>query len=97
MPAIINKSEIMPWTRDNIQTSPNVSGVYTLRSSTTVESILYIGMAGAGRLRERILEHFSSGDISGVNYFDWYQTQTEEDARVLENMWITKYHPPYNT
>lgn len=97
MTTIIRRSEIMPWTRENLQTVPNVSGVYTFRSSTTIESILYIGMAGPGRLRERLLEHFDSGEIGGTSYFDWYETSTEEDARVLEGMWITKYHPPYNT
>lgn len=97
MTVIINKSEIMRWTKENIQTVPNVSGVYTLRSSTTVESILYIGMAGPGRLKERLLEHFYSGEIAEIHYFDWYETRTEEDARLLESMWIIKYHPPYNT
>jgi excinuclease UvrABC nuclease subunit len=97
MPAIIRKSEIIHWSRENIQTVPDTNGVYTLRSSTTIESILYIGMAGPGRLRDRLLEHFNSQEIGGINYFDWYETNTEEDARILESMWITKYHPPYNT
>lgn len=94
--AFIQKSGILLWTKKNIDNTPNICGVYILRRSTMVEGILYIGMAGDGRLKERILEHFSSKDIPGVNFFDWYETNTERDASVLESFWISKYTPIYN-
>ncbi len=91
-----NKSEILTWTKENIDSVPNTRGVYILRKNTTIESILYIGMAGEKRLKERILEHFNSKDVPEVNFFDWYETKTESDARILENFWIDKYVPIYN-
>lgn len=97
MSVIVERSEIMLWNRENIERTPDSCGVYTLRTSTTIESIIYIGMAGDARLRERLLDHFNQKDISGVLFFDWYRTQTEADARELEQLWITKYHPQCNT
>jgi len=94
--AFIKKSGILPWTKGNIDNVLNTYGIYILRKDTTIEGILYIGMASKGRLREKILEHFNSNDIPGVNFFDWYETTTENDAKVLEKFWITKYIPIFN-
>ena len=94
--AFSKKSGILPWTKENIDNVLDTYGIYILRRDTTIVGILYIGMASKGRLRERILEHFNSNDIPGVNFFDWYETITENDAKVLENFWITKYAPIYN-
>lgn len=96
MPTIINKSEIMPWTMENIDKVLDISGIYTLRASTTVESILYIGATEKGKLKGKLIEHFNQGIINEIRYFDWYQTNSDEDARVLQQSWITKYHPQFN-
>ena len=94
--SFINKSGILEWSEKNINNIPNICGVYVLRDNTTIGGILYVGMARTGRFKERILEHFNSGDIPGVRFFDWYQTKTEEDASALERFWISKYIPPHN-
>ena len=94
--AFPNKSDILIWTKENIDNVPDTCGIYTLRKNTRIEGILYIGMAGERRLKERILEHFNSNDITGVIFFDWYETKTESDAKVLEEFWIDKYAPIYN-
>ena len=91
-----NRSDILKWIKENVDSVPDTCGIYTLRKNTRIEDILYIGMAGEKRLRERILEHFNSNDIPGVIFFDWYETKTENDAKVLEKFWINKYVPTYN-
>lgn len=96
MSTIIHQSEIMSWTREDIEKVPEISGIYTLRSSTTVESILYIGATGPVKLKEKLIEHFLQGKMSEIRYFDWYQTNSDEDARVLQQSWIIKYHPQFN-
>lgn len=92
----IKKSGILQWERENIDSVPDTCGVYTLRSNTRIGGILYVGKAGVGRLKERILEHFKSKDIPGVIFFDWYETRTEDDAKALESFWRTRYNPPHN-
>lgn len=91
----INKSGILMWEHGIISLTPVVAGVYVLRDFS--KSIVYIGSAGAGRLRERLLEHWRDSDIPGVAYFDWYHTADTRDARSLENTWISRYKPRYNT
>lgn len=90
----IRKSSIMSWTYGNISSTPDVAGVYVLRDAN--QTIIYIGSAGASRLRERLLEHWNESDIPGVSYFDWYQTSSTEEARVLEKAWIAEHRPKHN-
>jgi excinuclease UvrABC nuclease subunit len=98
MTNIINKSEeILLWTEENIKKAPEGVGIYTLRDSTTVDSIIYIGIADKQQLRQKLLDHFKTEDIDGVKFFDWYQTDTFENASTLHQSWISKYHPKFNT
>lgn len=90
----ITKSGILMWEHEIISATPDVAGVYVLRDFN--QSIIYIGSAGSGRLRERLLEHWRSSDIPEVRYFDWYQTADTRDARSLENTWIRRYQPRFN-
>ncbi len=92
MPRIKNKSNILPWSIDNITVTPPMPGVYVLRDSTSV--IIYIG--SSGDLKERLKEHFLSKDISDVLFFDWYETNGINEARELEKNWIEEYHPKFN-
>ena len=79
-----NKSPIQSWSYSNILAAPEVAGVYVLRDAA--QSITYIGSAGAGRLRGRLLEHWNNSDVPGVHFFDWYQTASTDDARSLERL-----------
>lgn len=92
---IINKSLILSWNEFNTQSSPEANGVYVMRESPTLEGIIYIG--SSNNLRERLLTHWRENDISSVKFFDWYQTKTDEEAKQLERLWITKYKPRFNT
>jgi excinuclease UvrABC nuclease subunit len=90
----IRKSVIMQWGHGNISTTPDVAGVYVLRDFS--QRIVYIGSAGAGRLRERLMEHWNNSDVPSVSHFDWYQTIGTDDARQLERYWVGKYQPRFN-
>ena len=94
MTTIQKKSGILPWSIDNITISLPKPGVYVLRDSTPVEGIIYIG--SAENLKERLKEHFLSEDISGVLFFDWYETIGINEARELEKKWIKEYQPKFN-
>ena len=91
---IINKSLILSWNEFNIQDIPQTNGIYVLRDFPALEGIIYIG--SSNNLRERLLTHWRENDISSVKFFDWYQTNTENEARVLERNWIIKYKPRFN-
>jgi len=94
MTNIIKQSGILPWQATNISLAPSKPGVYALRVSTEISSVIYIGSADN---LERILnEHFLSGDIPGVSFFDWYETGSLSEARDIEKQWIIEYSPKYN-
>lgn len=94
MTNIIKQSGILPWQATNIALAPSRPGVYVLRTATEIGSIIYIG--STDNLERRLNEHFLSGDIPGVLFFDWYETGLLEDARNIEKQWIIKYSPKYN-
>ncbi len=94
MTNIIKQSGILPWQATNIASAPSRSGVYVLRIATEISSIVYIG--SSDNLERRLNEHFLSGDIPGISFFDWYETGSLEEARNIEKQWIVKYSPRYN-
>jgi excinuclease UvrABC nuclease subunit len=94
MTNIIKKSGILPWQALNITSAPSKPGVYVLRTATEISSIVYIG--SSDNLERRLNEHFLTGDIPGVLFFDWYETNTLDEARQLERQWIIQYSPRYN-
>jgi excinuclease UvrABC nuclease subunit len=73
---------------------PDTPGVYVLRSFPSPNGILYIG-SGENLLCE-LQKHFISEDIPEVAFFDWYPTETIEQARQQEKSWILQYSPKYN-
>lgn len=92
---IIQKSNILSWSRDNIDIIPsNSSGVYVLRNIPSLNGIIYIG--SSDDIRRRLTEHWLLGDISETVWFDWYQTNTLEEAQIIERTWISQYTPKYN-
>ena len=94
MTNIIKNSGILPWQATNIVAAPSKPGVYVLRTATEISSIIYIG--STDNLERRLNEHFLSGDVPGVLFFDWYETGLLEEARNIEKQWIIKYSPKYN-
>ena len=94
MARFINKSDILSWNEANLRHMPDVAGVYCLRDVS--RSVIYIGSVGANRLKARLMEHYNSCDVPGVQYFDCYQCISGTEARALEKEWIQRYQPLYN-
>ena len=90
------QSNVLVWPGANIKKALQTCGVYTLHTDTTVVSIRYIGSAGAGRLRARLMEHYTTRDHPRTTYFHWAKCTNTENTRTLECNWIAKYNPPGN-
>ncbi len=89
---VIRSSDVLAWTERIISQAPQAPGVYVLYDRA--RKILYIGMSG--NLRERLFQHYRESDIPGVAFFQWFETDSEENARSVESDWVRKYRPPYN-
>jgi len=94
--AIKTQSQVLAWSESNIGNAPDACGVYTLRTGTSLESIGYIGYAGARRLKSRLMEHWTSRDRPQTTHFCWTECTDEKNAQELEQSWISKYKPPWN-
>jgi len=92
----LEQSSVLVWSETNVKNAPETCGVYTLRAGTTVDSIGYVGSAGAGRLRARLLEHWNNRDHPRTTHFCWTKCASEQAAKDLESAWIAKYKPPWN-
>ena len=90
------QSKVYTWTEANIRKAPETCGVYTLRTGTPVASIGYVGMVGAGRLRARLMEHWTKRDHPKTTHFHWVKCPSEREAASLERSWREKYEPPWN-
>ena len=90
---IVRESGYLNYNED-IDKVPAVTGVYAFFSLS--KRCLYVGSAGAGRLRKRIKEHWQAGEWSHVYYFRWFQTDSVRNARRTEADLIKKYDPKYN-
>ena len=77
---------------------PLSCGVYIFKNKDG--EVLYVGKARS--LRVRVRTHFSSQNqflsqgIEQVEEIDWIETDTPEDALILERKLIRKYHPKFN-
>ena len=89
---ILQRSGILPWNEENINNCPEKTGVYILRNSPVNGGMLLIEKAD--NLRRSIMEHYSNKifeNISSVEFFDWYETNTDAEAEKLAAMWKEKY------
>ena len=87
---ITKKSGILIWSEENINTVPNNFGVYVIRSSPTNGAIISIEFST--NLREDLLRHYKEETFSDAKFFDWYLTNTEEEAKSLCKEWKIKYN-----
>jgi excinuclease ABC subunit C len=80
---------------------PTDPGVYLMRDNEG--NILYVGKAA--NLRKRVRSYFSIGQklspklqrlVARVNDLDFFVTNTEQEALILELNLIKSYHPRYN-
>ena len=86
---------------ERLKALPAKPGVYLMRDSRG--EVLYVGKAVS--LHNRLRSYFGSPSnlppkteamMSQVSDFDFYVTDSEQEALILENNLIKKYHPHYN-
>ena len=78
----------------NLENVPDQSGVYTLISRQG--EIIYTGLAGAGRLKSRLNEHPSSGDVRGATKFQIRPMSSTAEAKRVEAALIKRNKPREN-
>lgn len=79
------------FTLENINEVPNQAGVYILWRGVNRKP--YIGSAGAGRLRSRLLEHLRQRDRRGITSFQYKLTGSTKEARRWEKYYRDKLNP----
>jgi len=86
---------------ERLKALPAKPGVYLMRDSRG--EVLYVGKALS--LHNRVRSYFGSPSnmmpktqnmMAQVSDFDFYVTDSEQEALILENNLIKKYHPHYN-
>ena len=84
-----------PLSKKQVKESvPNQSGVYNILNRGG--DVVYTGMAGAGRLQDRLMEHLESGDIPGGSAFQIRPTSSSAQAQKVEANLIKRHQPKYN-
>ena len=91
---IIKESDYLSYNKENIDRVPAVTGVYALFDLS--KRCLYVGSAGARRLRARIKEHWRAGEWPDVFYFRWFQADSARSASDTEADLIQRHDPKYN-
>jgi hypothetical protein len=79
---IVKKSGILEWSDENINNSPATFGVYVLRSSPINGDILSV-KACENLKKELGAEKLESE--SGIKFFEWYSTTTNDDAALIKS------------
>ncbi len=78
----------------NLQDVHDQSGVYNLKNQKG--EIIYTGLAGAGRLKCRLNEHLSSGDVRGAKKFQTRPMSSKAEAKRVEAALIKRNRPREN-
>lgn len=86
--------------KEKIKTFPTASGVYVMKNQK--KHIIYVGKAK--NIRNRVRQYFTDHDtryqirflMDRVHDIDFLQTNTENEALLLENSLIKKHKPKYN-
>ncbi len=90
-------SRTKSFTKANIQNVPdNKTVVYKIKNDTGKN--LYTGIAGRGRVRERLLEHkeLKGESIPGATKFQIAQVENKDRAKKIETQIIKKEQPKFN-
>lgn len=78
----------------NVQDVPNQSGVYNLKNRKG--EIIYTGSAGAGRLKSRLEEHLSGGNVRSAKKIQTRPLSSTAEARRVEAALIKRNKPREN-
>ena len=79
--------------KTNIQEAPAQSGIYVILNRKG--STQWVGKAGAGRLRARLLEHLNEKDIPGAELFQFRTTTSDEESTALEKRYKERLKPKH--
>ena len=79
--------------KTNLREVPAQSGIYVIRNRKG--DVQWVGKAGAGRLRERLLEHFNQKDVPGAELFQFRPTTSDREAVALEKRYKKRLKPKY--
>ena len=79
---------------EKLEGIPRQSGVYLFRDEDG--DPLKVGMAGPRRLRERVKENISRGEVPGARSVQIRPTRSEREAARLEQEYIRRYQPKLN-
>lgn len=85
------------FTKTNIENVPKDKAIiYKLRNASSKN--LYTGIAGRGRVQDRLLEHkeLKREKIPGATQFQFAQRKTKEIAEKIEQQIIRKEKPRFN-
>lgn len=84
------------FTKSNVEKMPkNKAIVYKLKNAAGKN--LYTGVAGRGRVQNRLLEHKEVGKkVPGATYFQFAQSKTKKIAEKIEEQIIKKEQPKFN-
>lgn len=89
MTIINTKSGILSWSDNNVDNSPHECGVYILRTAPTTDSIKII--EPSSDLHEDLVMKIKDLPVPGIEFFDWYSTNTFIEAEALATLWREKY------
>ena len=86
----MEKSVILPWSKENIEEkAPDGCGVLMLRTTPVNGDIILIEVSD--NLKKDFLMFFDKG-MEDVKYFDWYSTDSIDDAKVIKTELSKRYH-----
>ena len=86
----MEKSVILPWSKENIEEkAPSGCGVLMLRTTPVNGDIVFIEVSED--LKKDFLSFFEKG-MDNVKYFDWYSTDTLENAKTMKIELSKRYH-----
>jgi excinuclease UvrABC nuclease subunit len=93
---IAEKGKWSPLDVDAIKRlAPDRAGVYLF--ADVALQVKYIGYAGAGNLRDSMLDAIKSRDkAKGATKYKWFATNSTDKAESLKKAWLLKYNPPNN-
>lgn len=86
---IKEKSGILTWAEENIKGAPETPGVFILRTSPINGAVIHI--ESSDNLKESLLKFLMENIFPDTKFFDWYTTETKEEAELIKKELDIKY------
>lgn len=86
---IKEKSGILIWNEENIKGVPSCSGVFIIRTSPINGAV--ISVVSSRDLKTDLLKVLAENTFPDAQFFDWYTTETIEDAELIKKELDAKY------